>query len=256
VIMRGRFEGDELISLCALEIRQSAGVAYISGLRTREGRRREGHGLHLTKELMNAAKKMGVKDLRYMTSSMNVASMGLAEQLGFSLVDEVGFYFLNTPFSPHPSPRESFKPKTVTADELYEILRRSNLVPNKHLPYDHEFHAKTLGSLRRIGESTEFRVVSDEGGKPAALYYRNPLTERGGETRTTYAVYCINRTIFVDMMARIVEEAKELGVTRAGFLMCPNGIEWVSSLGYVDSELGPWPGEYLDRRLLLYSKRL
>ena len=58
------------------------------------------------------------------------------------------------------------------------------------------------------------------------------------------------------MMARIVDEATELGATRVGFLMGPNCVEWVSALGYTDSEIGAWPGKYLERRLLFYSKRL
>jgi hypothetical protein len=205
---------------------------------------------------MNVAKQKGIEKLRYMTSSMNKASVSLAERLGFELIESMGFFFLHTPFPPHPSPRDNFKPKVATPDELHAVLRGSSLVPSKHLPYDHEFHEKNLGSLISIGESTDFRVVYDETWAPAGLYYRNPLSERGGETRTTYAVYCTNRTIFVDMMARIVDEASELGATRVGFLMGPNGVEWVSALGYTDSELGEWPGDYLERRLLLYSKRL
>jgi hypothetical protein len=58
------------------------------------------------------------------------------------------------------------------------------------------------------------------------------------------------------MMARIVDEISERGATRATFLMGSNATTWVTGLGYTDSEIGAWPGENLERHLLLYELEL
>jgi hypothetical protein len=98
--------------------------------------------------------------------------------------------------------------------------------------------------------------VIDENGHPGGFYYGAPMREDRGERATSYVVYTTNRTIFVDMMARIVDEIEEKGATRVTFLMGSNATQWVADLGYMDSEIGAWPGEYLERRLLLYELQL
>ena len=77
--------------------------------------------------------------------------------------------------------------------------------------------------------------------------------EYRGERGTNYVVFTTNRAIYVDMMARIVDELKSIEATQVGFIMGPNATKWAKDLGYTDSELGAWPGKYSERRLLLYE---
>jgi N-acetylglutamate synthase-like GNAT family acetyltransferase len=254
VVVRGRFDGTHLVCICALEIQASRSAAYISGLRTRNGRRREGHGRSLVENLIDAARKLNVETLFYITGNENHASIELARSLGFALLDQVHFFNLYSPFPPHPSPNDLFKPHSVAPERLAEILQQYPLVSNQHLPYDYEFHPNSVESLVQISKTSDFWLVMDEDGDPGGFYYRDSPFDQGGERRVTYNVFTINRAVFIDMMARILDEILDLGVNRATFLMGQKAAEWAPFLGYTDSELSEWPGEHVDRCLQFYSR--
>ncbi|MFW9845687.1 MAG: GNAT family N-acetyltransferase [Candidatus Thorarchaeota archaeon] len=256
-IVRGLFEKELLLSICTLQIVTSKERAYISGLRARDKRRREGHGRDLAVNLISTARERNLKHLLYLTMNTNEASAGFAENLGFSVLEKYGSFHLFTPFTPHPTPSPVFIPVTVKAERLMQVIDSSpTLVPTHFIPFDFQFYEKTLANLQSISENTDFRLVIDEDGQPGGLYYGSPLREDRGEKRTVYVVYTTNRTIFVDMMARIIDESESRGATRVTFLMGPNATQWVNDLGYTDSELGAWPGDHSKRRLLLYEFRL
>jgi len=256
-IVRGLFEADELMSLCTLQAISQSNTGYIWGLRTKEEHRREGHGKRLTEDLIASAQEMGVKHLLYITINLNEPSIKLAEQLGFSLSDQYGSFHLHTPFPSHPTPSPELIPIKASAERITEVTRGyPSLVPNRYIPFDYLFYQKSLDDFRQISSRTNLRLVTDENGHPGGLYYSAPLQDDRGERATSYIVYTTNQTIFVDMMARIVDEISERGATRVTFIMGPNATKWVTGLGYTDSESGAWPGEYLERRLLLYELKL
>ncbi|MHA2139980.1 MAG: GNAT family N-acetyltransferase, partial [Candidatus Thorarchaeota archaeon] len=223
-------------------------------LRTKDSRRREGYGKALTEDLMMIAQEKGVRYLLYETINMNQASIGLAKHLGFSLIEQYGLFHLFTPFPPHPTPSPTNIPLSVSPERVDEVISSfSSLVPNNHIPYDFQFYKKSPDNLRLLSERTTFQLVIDENDRPGGLYYNSPLMEYRGERVTTYVVYTTNWAIFVDMMARIVDELESIEVTQVGFIMGPNATKWVTDLGYTDSEMGAWPGDFSARRLMLYE---
>ncbi|MHA2072304.1 MAG: GNAT family N-acetyltransferase [Candidatus Thorarchaeota archaeon] len=253
-ISRGLFDDTELLSICTLHLASSTDSGYIRGLRTKDTRRREGYGKALTEDLMMIAQEKGVKCLFYETINMNVASMGLAKHLGFSLIEQYGLFHLFTPFPPHPTPSPTCIPLNASPERVDEVISSfPSLVPNDHIPYDFQFYKKSPDNLRLLSERTTFQLVLDENDQPGGLYYHSPLMEYRGERATTYVVYTTNRAIYVDMMARIVDESESIEATQVGFIMGPNATKWAKDLGYTDSELGPWPGEYSKRLLVLYE---
>jgi GNAT superfamily N-acetyltransferase len=253
-IVRGLFEVDELLAICTLQLVLSSNTGYISGLRTRENHRREGHGKRLTKNLIDTAREIGVKHLLYLTMNFNEPSMRLAEQLGFSLRDQYGSFHLYTPFPAHPTPSPALIPIKSSPERITEVFRTfPSLVPNHYIPFDFQFYQKSIDDFKHISASTDFHLVTDENGNPGGLYYSAPLRDDRGERATSYIIYATNQSIFVDMMARIIDEISERGATRVTFLMGPNSTEWVTRLGYTDSEIGAWPGDLSERRLRLYE---
>ena len=256
-IVRGLFDDDLLLSICTLHIVPSTEIGYISGLRTRAEKQREGYGKVVTESLITTAGENGVKHLLYLTINSNEASMGLAKNLGFSLIERYGSFHLHSPFPSHPTPSPALIPIKTNPERLDEVVRTfPSLIPNDYIPFDFQFYMKTLNNLRRISERTDYYLVIDNDGQPGGLFYSSPLREDRGEQAISYVVYTINRAIFVDMMARIVDEVQSMGATRVTFIMGPNATKWVADLGYVDSEIGTWPGEFLERRLLLYELQL
>ncbi len=255
-ISKGLFDDTELLSICTLHLVSSTDSGYIRGLRTKDTRRREGYGKALTEDLMILAQEEGVRCLFYETINMNEASMGLAKHLGFSLIEQYGLFYLFTPFPLHPTPSPTYIPLNASPERVSEVISSyPSLIPNDHIPYDYQFYKKSPANLRLLSERTTFQLVVDENGQPGGLYYNSPLMEYRGERGTMYVVYTTNRAIYVDMMARIVDESESIEATQVGFIMGPNATKWAKDLGYTDSELGPWPGEYSKRLLLLYEYR-
>jgi GNAT superfamily N-acetyltransferase len=253
-ISRGLFYDTELLSICTLHLVSSTDSGYIRGLRTKDSRRREGYGKALTEDLMMIAQEKGVRYLLYETINMNQASIGLAKHLGFSLIEQYGLFHLFTPFPPHPIPSPTNIPLSVSPERVGEVISSfPSLVPNNHIPYDFQFYKKSTDNLRLLSERTTFQLVVDENDQPGGLYYNSPLMEYRGERATTYVVYTTNWAIYVDMMARIVDELESIEVTQVGFIMGPNATKWVTDLGYTDSEMGAWPGDFSARRLMLYE---
>jgi GNAT superfamily N-acetyltransferase len=256
-IVRGLFEVDELLSICTLQLVPSSNTGYISGLRTRENHRREGHGKRLTKNLMATARESGIKRLLYLTMNFNEPSMRLAEQLGFSIRDQYGSFHLYTPFPSHPTPSPVLIPIKASPERVAEVFRAfPSLVPNHYIPFDFQFYQKSLSDFQQISANTDFHLVTDENGDPGGLYYSAPLRDDRGERATSYIVYTTNQSIFVDMMARIIDEISERGATRVTFVMGPNATKWVTGLGYTDSDMDAWPGDFSERRLFLYEVEL
>lgn len=255
-IVRGIFHEDYLLSICTLQL-ISKEIAYISGLRTRLERRREGHGKSLTMDLISTARDRDIKRLLYLTMNYNEASVGFAEEFRFTILETFGSFHLFTPFPTRPTPSPAFIPLTAEPERLSALISTSEaLVPNVFIPYDFQFYEKTIDNLQKLSERTDFRLVIDTDGHAGGFYYGSPIREDRGEQRISYVVYTNNRSIYVDMMARIVDESESRGATKVTFLMGPNATQWVNDLGYTDSELGAWPGENSDRRLILFELRL
>ncbi|MFX0053300.1 MAG: GNAT family N-acetyltransferase [Promethearchaeota archaeon] len=253
-IVRGLFEENELLSICTLQLVPSLDTGYISGLRTKEDHRQVGHGKRLTKNLIDTAREIGVRHLLYLTMNFNEPSMKLAEHVGFSLRDQYGSFHLYTPFPSHPTPSPELIPIKASPERIAEVFRTTpSLVPNHYIPFDFHFYQKALSNLKHISANTVFRLVTDENGNPGGLYYSAPLRDDRGERATSYIVYTTNQSIFVDMMARIVDEISDRGATRVTFIMGSNATRWVTGLGYTDSEMVSWPGDFSERRLFLYE---
>lgn len=256
VIVKGRFDGKELVCICALEIQDTGKTAYISGLRTKTNRLREGHGKHLVSHLVCLAAKLGIERIMYIASSDNHPSIGLARLLGFTLLDQVHFCHLSSPFPAYPSPSDASEVVAVTPEHLAVILEHYPLVPSQHVPYCHGLHPKTIEDLRQIAKTTEFRLIRDETGIPRGLFYRDLPFEQVKEHGATYVIYGTSKAVFVDMTARIVEEALILEADRITLLMSEREAAWTSSLGRTDSDSGDWPAENLNQQIHLYSKNL
>jgi hypothetical protein len=108
-----------------------------------------------------------------------------------------------------------------------------------------EFDFKTKEGLQRLGKQTNFRIMIDEKGGTHGLFYRCDR-ERQNIITATYSVFVSDRSIFVDIMARIQDELESLEVDRAVFFLGPNATEWSSGLGIVSEE-------YRERRFLLFE---
>lgn len=242
----GFFEDDELLAIGNLERIKDTDIAWIQGLRVKEGHREKGYAKTITNRLTNVAKHLGIKHLWYATGSRNEASMKVAEKCGFHIADKTGYFRIHKPYPEHPKPSLSIVPLNVNPERLHELLiANPDLVESQTFPLAWHFDFKTLEGLTRLLENTIIKVVLDEVGKMQGFYCI--VERRRKEERTAaFSVFAIDRSVFVDIMSRMIDKAESLGADRAVFFLGPRVTEWALNLGYVAEE-------FIGRKFLLYE---
>jgi len=245
----GLFVDGELVALGNLEAAHDSPVAWIKGLRVRKSCQHEGHGTELVKHMIDLARKRGIKKLRYATGSRNEPSVHLAKNLGFTIANSIGYFRLSNPYPQHPAPSPITVPLVVNSERLHKVLTSTpGLVESGTLPLLWEFEDKELEGLVRLENRTEFKMIVGEEGTVKGLFY-GASVERNGSKTATYSVFAIDRGVFIDIMARILEELDNSRADRAVFFLGPRATEWAPSLLIVSDD-------YLNRRYLLLERGL
>ena len=242
----GLFEDEELVAYGNIEKVADVDIAWVQGLRVKESHREKGHATAVTSALIDIAKEMKIKYLWYATSSKNEASMKVADNCGFHEADRTGYFRIYKPFPIHPKPSLSIVPLTVSPERLHELLIvNPDLVESSTVPLAWHFDFKTLDGLTRLLSDAIVKVVVDDSGKVSGLYSQ---IERGRDEEMTaaFTVFATNRSVFVDIMSRMIDQAETVGADRAVFFLGPRVTEWAMDLGYVADE-------FMERKFLLYE---
>lgn len=245
----GLFEAGELVVFGNIEKLDDADIAWVQGLRVKEGHREKGHATTLTSALADIARELNVKYLWYATSSRNEASIKVAEKCGFHEVDRTGYFRIYRPFPAHSKPSLSIVPLKVSPERLHEILTANpDLVESSTLPLAWQFDFKTRDGLTRLLSDALVSVVVDVSGS-AQGFYCQIERERDEEKTAAFTVFATDRSVFVDIMSRMIDQAETVGADRAVFFLGPRVTEWALDLGYVAEE-------FVDRKFLLYELNL
>jgi GNAT superfamily N-acetyltransferase len=245
----GVFHDDGLAAIGVLQVTQEKEKAWIKGLRVEAERQHEGLGSMMTEHLMDQARDIGVKTLRYGTSTRNKASMGLAEKLGFKLANSISYLRLEPPFPAHPTPSPSLVPLEIGPGRFQEILAASpDLIETDTFAFSWEFYDKNAEGITQAAELGRVRVVIGDTGETNTIF----LSRAGlrNDMRTSvYSIFSKNRSVFVDVFSRVLDELEETKTDRGAFFLGPRAEEWVQYM--VDI-----PEEYKGRRFLLYETNL
>ena len=242
----GVFEAEELVAFGNIEKLEGSDIAWIQGLRVKEEHREKGHATSVTVALIELAREMDIKHLWYATSSRNEASMKVADRCGFRIADSTGYFRIYKPYPAHPRPSPSIIPMNVTPDRLHELLiENPDLVESDTFPLAWQFDFKTHDGLTRLLSDALVKAVVNDSGKVQGLYC---LIERQRQEETTaaFSVFATDRSVFVDIMSRMIDLAEARGADRAVFFLGPRVSEWAPDLGYVAEE-------FIERRFLLYE---
>ncbi|MFX1415785.1 MAG: GNAT family N-acetyltransferase [Promethearchaeota archaeon] len=242
----GVFQNNRLVAIGMLQVSPEMKMAWIKGLRVKFENQHMGLGSKITEHLMDYACQVGVKRLRYGTSTRNEASMGLAEKLGFKLASSVSYLRLEPPFPEHPTPSPNLIPIEIGPERLQEILATSpDLIEDETIAFSWEFYNKDFEGIRQVAEIAKVRAVISETGKANTIC----LSHSGlrNDLRTSiYSIFSINRSAFVDVFSRILDELEETKTDRGAFFLGPRAEEWVQYMVEI-------PEEYKSRRFLLYE---
>ncbi|MBN2230985.1 MAG: GNAT family N-acetyltransferase [Candidatus Thorarchaeota archaeon] len=242
----GVFEGEDLIALANLERVDGTSIAWVQGLRVKDGYRQKGYGTSVTNAIVDISRTMGIRTLWYATSSKNTSSQHVAERTGFKVVDNTGYFRLYKPYPPHAKPSPSIVPLQVNPSRLFEILQENpDLVQSTTFPLAWEFDFRSIEGLTRLLQNATIRVIIDESGRAQGVYCMI-TRQRKDELTAAYTVFTTDRSIFVDIISRTIDEAETLGANRAVYFLGPRATEWALTLGFVDEEFN-------GRQFLLYE---
>lgn len=245
----GKFVDGSLVALVNLECIPDSSVAWVTGLRVKEGQRQHGFGTEIVRHLLTRAQELGFHTVWYATSSRNEGSIKLAERLGFKMANSAGFFRLEPPYPPHPKPSPNIHPLDLDALRFYEIVQHNpELIKTDTFPVAWEFYKKTEADLQRLSTGCRMKAVVEESGVTAAVYIVEPRVRNGTKTMT-YTIYSVNRAVFVDVMARILDELVDSTADHAAFFLGPKVEEWARLA--IDI-----PSEFENRRFLLYEWKI
>jgi GNAT superfamily N-acetyltransferase len=242
----GIFQSSELAAICALEQVKDTTIAWVEGLRVKENQREKGLAKRVVAEIAAVAREKGVRTLWYATSSANEASMAVALRSGFHLADSVGYFRIYKPYPEHPKPSLAYVPLEVGSARLHEILMENpELIESTTIPCAWEFDFRSRAGLERLSSRTAFKVVIDGTGAALAAYCRVDR-KRKDELTAAFTLFSRDRSIFVDVLSRMIDEAEAVGADRAVFFLGPRCADWALSTGLVTEE-------FVGRKFLLYE---
>jgi predicted GNAT family acetyltransferase len=212
----------------------------------KEEYRQRGLAKDLVNHLVEKAKSTGVRTLWYATSSRNEASQRVALALGFREADKVGYFRMYKPYPPHQKPSLTYIPLSVDAGRLHELLLQNpDLIESTTIPAAWEFEFKSRVGIERLSKKTEFRVIVSDEGIAHALYFRINR-QRKDETTAAFTIFATDRSLFVDVLARTIDEAVSINADRAVYFLGPRSTEWALATGFVGEE-------FIGRQFLLYE---
>ena len=246
----GIFQKEELVALANLEKLEGATIAWVEGLRVKDGHRQKGLGSKANEAIVKAAKEQGVRTLWYATSSRNEASQLVAENSGFIKANTTGYFRLYRPYPAHSRPSSSITPLQIDPVRMHELLLSNpDLIESTTFPLAWQFDYKSIEGLSRLLKNSTIKVVINEAGLVDGLYCMSKRDRKGDSWTAAYTVFATNRSVFVDIISRTIDEADTLGAERAVYFLGPRATEWSTTLGFVDEE-------FIGRQFLLYELNL
>lgn len=199
----------QLVAVANLRFANGGRTGWMEGLRVHPGFRGKGYADALTRKLIEKARELKMKRLRYTTSTENEASLKLAEKYGFARVFVMRVFWRPTPkaalsAAAHDSTRAS------SPTEIYTLLlAHPQLIPQKILVYDWKALDCTLEGLETIGKSHEF-YVSHEKEEVDSLSY-GTLRRRGETLLWVFTIHATNTGGFLSHLYRNMAVASERG---------------------------------------------
>lgn len=244
----GTIEDEKLIAIIAMVPVSQGGITWAKGLRVHEDYREEGKATEIVSRLVETAQEEGYERMWYATSSRNKASIHVAEKVGFELTEEVGYFRLDAPFPKRPKPSPTIKPLKIDPNRLHNIVKETNLFQGSKIPVSWEFEMPTLEGLRRLNEETDFYIIVNDHGKMEAMYFMEDVSRNRAE-RVAVTIFALDRGIFIDTIARLLEKFERDELDQAAFFLGPNATEWSETMLLV-------PEKYEGRKFVLYEREM
>lgn len=151
-----------VVALGNLRLIEDGRTGWMEGLRVHSEFRGKGFAKEITWYLVRKAQDLGLRRLRYTTSSRNVASVKLAKMAGFLKVFEMAVSWHHKP-KLVPAISEYLPIQKQSLKRTCSLMRaNSGIVPHGILIYDWKVLDNTCENLEEIGKTHEFYIALKE----------------------------------------------------------------------------------------------
>ncbi|MHA2426386.1 MAG: GNAT family N-acetyltransferase [Candidatus Thorarchaeota archaeon] len=165
-------EDDHIAALANLKIIEEGATGWMEGLRVHPKFRGKGYASILTDHLVDMAKDLGVKRLRYTTECENEPSLHLAAKIGMERVFDLGVYW-DSELSRFDWEIPTSNITQLDIEKEHSLLSSSSLIPRNIVVLDWKVYDGTLDGFRALGDIEVFvhKEKSEKGLNRIMMHY-------------------------------------------------------------------------------------
>jgi N-acetylglutamate synthase-like GNAT family acetyltransferase len=235
-----------IVAVGNLEVIEDGRTGWMEGLRVHPDYRGRGFAKDITRCFVEKAELLGVKRLRYTTSTRNVASLKLAKMAGFTRILRMAVCWQ---FKPKPMPNCIDYPpiRKQSPKRTCSLLRTApNIVPHGILTYDWKALDNTSKNVDEIGKTHTF-CVALKNERVDSLSFGHLRQE---PSRTwSFTTYANDSLGFLSQLYHNVAIAMNKGLSSVA---CTHETKFAKTLNEVDSE----SAEREETQLVLLEKQV
>ncbi|MDH4214239.1 MAG: GNAT family N-acetyltransferase [Candidatus Thorarchaeota archaeon] len=238
-----------IIALANLRVIDDGKTGWMEALRVHPNHRGKGLATSLTQYVVQLAKSIPVKCIRYTTSVGNETSLHLAEVVGMKRKFDLAVHWQENP-SEISWRMRGFPLLEVSADEVCQDLIDANLIPFNILIHDWKAFDVTPKGLNKIGSTARFWVQT-RAGKLTSFSLGFARDVSSG-MQWSFTIYASDRTGFLDHLSYHIDIASKSGCTSIFVAFETDYVETMHNLDWVqldENEDEEWALTLLERML-------
>lgn len=239
-----------IIALANLRVIDDGKTGWMEALRVHPDYRGKGLATTLTQHVVQLARSIPVKRIRYTTGVDNETSLHLAESVGMKRRFNLAVHWQQN--LSEITWRMSGPPLLeVSAEELYQDLKEVDLLPFNIIIYDWKALDATPAGLSKIGETAQF-WIQKSAGKFTSFSLGLVRYSKSG-LQWSFTIYADDKTAFLQHLSHHLSLASENECTSIFVTFRPDFTKTFRSLEWVkleeDEEDEEWALTLLERVL-------
>ncbi len=234
---------DHIIALANLRVIDNGMTGWMEALRVHPDYRERKLATILTKHVVELAKSIPVKRIRYTTAADNTISLHLAKSVGMKTKFKLAFHWQRNPaeISWQSSQRPLIE---VSSRAIHDDLIASNLLPFNILIYDWKAVDVTQGGLDIANSIARFWIQRDADRIYSfSLGFPSPQSSSdNSDQEWKFTIHASDSSSFLDQLSHHVHLAAESRCTAifgsfvTRYVETLNSLDWVTKKEYEDEE--------------------
>jgi GNAT superfamily N-acetyltransferase len=197
-----------IVALANLRVIDDGKTGWMEALRVHPKHRGKGLATALTQHVVQLARSLPVKCIRYTTAVGNETSLHLAEGVGMKRKFNLAVHWQENPAE--ITWRMSASPLLeVSADEVFQDLMKSKLLPFNIIIYDWKALDGTPEGLAKIGSTAQFWIQKHAG--KVTSFSLGLIRDAQSGPQWSFTIYATDKSGFLNHFSHHLNMASEKG---------------------------------------------